>query len=100
LGGREEALILLALRGTFGGGLGIQGLWFVIVRGEVTRDESGGIGVLRFAERICFPGIRELVRVSARVAVEGSGVRVLPGNVRVERGGVSPVGGGEHGLSP
>jgi len=61
----------------------------VTVWGEVARDEGGGIGVLPFAERVRFPGVRELIGVGAGVAVEGSGVRVIPGNVGVERGRAS-----------
>jgi len=66
----------------------------VTVGGEVARDEGSGIGVLPFTERVCFPAVRELVGVGARVAVKGSGIRVIPGNVGVERGRGSPAGGG------
>jgi len=60
----------------------------------VARDESGGISVHPSPERVCLSGVPELVRVSSRVAVKGSGVRVVPGNVRVERGRGSFVSGG------
>jgi len=66
----------------------------VTVGGEVARDEGGGIWVLPFTEGVCCPGVRELVGVGARVAVKGSGVRVIPGNVGVERGGARLAGGG------
>jgi len=52
------------------------------------------MGVHPFAERVRVPGLRELVRVGTGVAVEGSSVRVIPGNVGVEgRGGSLPAGG-------
>ena len=64
----------------------------------MARDEGGGIGVLPFAEGVRLPGVRELVRISARLAVKGSGVRVVPGDVRVEGGGRGLVGGGGRAL--
>jgi len=55
------------------------------VRGNQARDESGGVGVLPFAERVCLPEVRELVGASARVAIKGSGVWVVSGNFGIER---------------
>jgi len=86
LGGREGALNLLALRGIFGGGLGVRGLGLGAVRGEVACNERGGVGVLLFAECVGFPRIRELVRIGARIQVKGARVGVVPGNVGIERG--------------
>jgi len=52
----------------------------------VPSDKGGGVGVLSLPESVCFPRVRELVRVCPGVAVEGPGSHIIPGYVWVEGG--------------
>ena len=52
----------------------------------MTRDEGGGVGVLRLSRRVCLLGIGEFVRVGSGVAIKGASTQVIPRNVGVEGG--------------
>ena len=47
-------------------------------------DESGGVGVLPYAERVRFPQVWELVRVGPGVSVDGAGVGIISRYVHVK----------------
>jgi len=64
----------------------------------MARNECCEVGVLPLAERIGFPGVRELIGIRTVVAVKGASVRVIPGYVLVERRGVALFGGGARAL--
>jgi len=55
LGGREGALILLAIGSASRGGLGVHLVRVGAVGGEMPSDEGGGVRVLPFSQRVRFP---------------------------------------------
>ena len=62
-------------------------------------DEGGRVRVIPLAKSVSLPGVGKLDRLCTGVAIKGARSRVIPGYVRIERGGGALVRGGGRALA-